>query len=327
MTNANYESRRFEFRGENNTEYYDGDLELLSTRDVDIRIEKSLAGEYGIYKETSRVGLAFRRSWSHIRNDKTNLTVFWFLRRGQITISQPGGRYVVNPDECAVTRSDKALYMELTPDADGVMEVMHVVVPSHKLYAVLGDNVELGRPFPTSTGDLFLAERVFSLLFEQDDQVDPATAEQLVDTLLADVGRTIAGLSDNGTRRCSIADRRVADITRYINQHFANPDLNAKMVADSCGISLRYLCHVLKKSDLSFSHLVWERRMTTAHDWLKDAKMQHHSISEIAYLVGFKSSAHFSRMFKMRYGVAPREFRNSELEAASGTAEIDDTVN
>ena len=72
--------------------------------------------------------------------------------------------------------------------------------------------------------------------------------------------------------RHSIADKRIADITRYINQHFANADLNAKMVADACGISLRYLCHILKKNALSFSQLLWERRMETAHGWLREEK-------------------------------------------------------
>ena len=94
--------------------------------------------------------------------------------------------------------------------------------------------------------------------------------------------------------------------------------LNAKMVSGACNISLRYLCHILKNNDLSFSGLVWDMRMDTAHKWLKDEKMRHYSICEIAYLVGFKSSAHFSRMFKSRYGVSPRAFR--AMQAPEGTA-------
>lgn len=318
MTNANHESRRFEFRGKNNADYYDGDLEVLSGHDIDVRIEKSLAGEYGLYKETSSTGLSFRRSWSHIRGDKTNVTVFWFMRRGRMTLSTPTGRHVIGPRECTLTRSSKPFYMELIPDDGGEVEVMHLVVPTHKLYALLSDQVEAGKPFPTSRGDMFLAERIFTMLFEEDDQIDQDIAEQLVETLLNGLGKTIQRISGDMPARCSIADKRISDITRFINQHFANPDLNAKMVAESCGISLRYLCHILKKNNLSFSNLVWERRMNTAHEWLGSAKMAHYSISEIAYFVGFKSSAHFSRMFKMRYGVAPREYR--QANAATGEA-------
>lgn len=318
MNTANYESRRFEFRGKNNVDYYDGDLKPLSTANVDMRIEKSPAGEYGIYRLKSRTGLSFRRSWTHIRNDKTNLTIFWFLRRGRITISHSNNRHVVSPRECAITRSCQAFYMELVPDEGGELDVMHLVVPTHTLYPIIGDTMEMGKPLPASNGDLFLAERIFTLLFEEDEQIDdPETAAELIRTLLNGLGRTVERHFGKPAPRASISDRRIQDITRFISQNFANPDLNARMVADSCGISLRYLCHILKRHDLSFSNMVWERRMAAAQDWLKDERMQHHSISEIAYLAGFKSSAHFSRMFKMRAGVAPREFRQDGLLVAA----------
>jgi AraC family transcriptional regulator, positive regulator of tynA and feaB len=317
MNTANVASRRLEFRGKNNADYYDGELKPLSTREVDMKIEKSVAGDFLIYQLVSKSGLAFRRSWPHIRNDKTNVTVFWFVRHGHITVSCPSGKYTISPGECAITRSSRPFYMELTTDESGYLEAMHVVVSSHKLQSIISESLEVGRPFPTASGDLLLAERIFTLLYEEGDTVDPDIAEQLVETLLKGAGRTISRISGVAAERCSIADKRVGDITRYIRQHFANPDLNARKVATSCGISLRYLCHILKKNDLSFSTLVWDARMETAHAWLTDPRMQHHSICEIAYMVGFKSSAHFSRMFKARYGVAPREFRSHPVQAAA----------
>ena len=310
MTMTNPESRGFEFRGSDNSSYYDGDMEPLSPAETDLTIEKSVAGEYSIYNVSSRTGVAFRRTWAHVRQDRTNITLFWFVRRGQVAFSHPGGRNLVHPDECALARSSQPFYMVMTPDESGCFEALHIGVPSHKLYAIIGDAVETGRPFPTAQGDLLLAERILTLLFERDGEIDPDTAEQLVQTLVVGVGKTIGRISGDAAPRASIADKRIADITRTINQHFANPDLNAKMVADSCGISLRYLCHILKKNGLSFSQLLWDRRMATAHGWLREEKMRRHAISEIAYLVGFKSSAHFSRMFKARYQLGPREYRN-----------------
>ncbi|WP_297495294.1 AraC family transcriptional regulator [Acidocella sp.] len=310
MTTANHELRRHEFRGKNNSDYYEGELRPLSPRDVDMRIDKSVAGEYFIYKLTSRSGLVFKRNWAHIRSDKTNVTVFWFVRRGRITVSYPGAKHAINPQECAVTRSCRPFNMELTPDKNGLLEVMHVVVPSHELHSIISDGLEAGRPFPASKGDLFLVERIFSMLFDEDDQIDADISEQLVRTLLTGIGKSITRFGGIPAPRSSIAEKRTADIKACINRHIANPDLNARMVAERCGISLRYLCHILKKNDLSFSHLIWERRIEMAEAWLKDPAMQHHLVCEIAYLVGFKSSAHFSRMFKTRYGVAPREYRD-----------------
>src|SRR5262249_28167016 len=43
----------------------------------------------------------------------------------------------------------------------------------------------------------------------------------------------------------------------------------------------------------------------------------HRSISEIAYRYGFCDSAHFSRTFRHRFGLPPREFRQQEAERAT----------
>ncbi len=320
MTAANQEYRRFEFRGKNNNDYYEGDLRPLEPAEVDMHIEKSVAGNYAIYKLTSRSGLTFRRSWNHIRSDKTDVTVFWFVRRGRITVSYADIKHVVSPHECCITRSSRPFYMELTPDKAGVLDAMHVVVPSHELHSILSDGLEAGRPFPTSKGDLFVVERVLTLLFEEDDQLDSDIAEQLVSTLLLGLGKSIARFGGNPPPRLSVVEKRISDISGCINRHFVNPDLNARMVAEKCGISLRYLCHILKKNQLSFSNLVWERRMERAEQWLRDPAMQHHLVCEIAYLVGFKSSAHFSRMFKSRFGIAPSAYR--DLNSAGNAPEM-----
>lgn len=316
MTTANHESRRFEFRGSNQADYYEGELKPLSLHNIDVRIEKSCAGGYTICKELSRSGLAFRRSWGHIRNDKTDLTIFWFMRRGRMSISHASGRHVVNPGECAITRSTRPFYMELTPpEGGGELEVMHVVAPSHMIYGILSESVHFGHPFPASIGELALTDRILDIVFEKDAEIDQELAEQLVQTLLEGIGRTVTRLSGSPPSRETISDKRVGDITRYIGQNFSNPDMSAKMVADSCGISLRYLCHVLKNNGMSFSSLVWGKRAAATHEWLTNEKMRDYSISELAYRAGFKSSAHFSRMFKSKYGVSPRQFRATEGQA------------
>lgn len=314
MTARNHEHRRLEFRGENKNNYYEGELRALSARDVDMKIEKTVVDEYSIFRLESNSALSFRRSWAHIRSDKTNVTVIWFVRRGEIEISYPGARHRVRAGECAITRSSRPFYMECRTDESRSLDLMHVVVPSHKLYTLMSDNVEIGRPFPASHGELRIAGRIFMDIFEEGDLIEDETLNELAETTLRAISKAMTERSGGHSPRCSIADRRISDITRYIRQNFGNPDLNARMVAESCGISLRYLCHVLKKNDLSFSQLVWETRLGAAQGWLAEERMQYHSICEIAYLAGFKSSAHFSRVFKLRYGMAPRDFRSSHLE-------------
>jgi AraC-like DNA-binding protein len=52
---------------------------------------------------------------------------------------------------------------------------------------------------------------------------------------------------------------------------------------------------------------VWESRLMLAADMLRRGDKGRVQISDIAYRCGFSTPAHFSRAFKHRYGVSPRE--------------------
>jgi len=63
-----------------------------------------------------------------------------------------------------------------------------------------------------------------------------------------------------------------------------------------------------------------ERRLQRTSAELSNPDEAHHSISEIAYRNGFSDSAHFSRAFRHRFGLSPREFRQQEIERTTVAA-------
>ena len=71
----------------------------------------------------------------------------------------------------------------------------------------------------------------------------------------------------------------------------------------------------------SFSDVLWNLRLLKARDWLVSDPFQEYPIHKIACMSGFKSAAHFSRMFKSSYGASPKAYR-----AGQGGAEADDPV-
>jgi AraC-like DNA-binding protein len=305
--NSNLRSHEFSEKGE----LFRGDLfpRLMSVSDV--KNDKRIVGDFAIHKITSRRAFGFRRSWSHIRSDKINLTLMWFVRRGSLTVSVPGARHRAEVDQCTVTRSNKPFYMELGVDAEGVFEAMHVVAPSHLLYAIIPEQIEPGRPFSMSEGALRIAERMLLMLFEEGGRVDAEIATQMIGILLQGLGRTLQRLAGSEERYLSKSDERLYAVLEHIGRNFANSGLNTGTVAADCGISVRYLFDLLKERGLSLTELLWEKRVTTARDWLNDDRMRSQSIAVIAQRAGFKSSAHFSRVFKDKYGVSPRQFRRS----------------
>ena len=57
---------------------------------------------------------------------------------------------------------------------------------------------------------------------------------------------------------------------------------------------------------------MWDRRLERSREALMAGNGA--SISEIAFACGFNSSAHFSRAFKAKYEVSPRELRDTVLD-------------
>lgn len=84
---ANYQECQNAYRGEKNQEYYLGDYTIEAGSVIDVRAEKKAVGSCSIIRLKSRTRLSFRRSLAHIREDATDVTVLWFVKRGRLSIS------------------------------------------------------------------------------------------------------------------------------------------------------------------------------------------------------------------------------------------------
>ncbi len=142
-----------------------------------------------------------------------------------------------------------------------------------------------------------------------------AVAQSLADLLPSFVRSPTAEAGGTATqaailhRLCQTIERRLDD-----------PDLTPARVAETEGISERYLQKLFEGSGSSFTHYLRERRLQRTSAELSNPAEAHHSISEIAYRNGFNDSAHFSRAFRHRFGLSPREFRQQEIERATASA-------
>ncbi|HEY1076049.1 MAG TPA: AraC family transcriptional regulator, partial [Fontimonas sp.] len=142
----------------------------------------------------------------------------------------------------------------------------------------------------------------------------------LVDSALTVLCEAIKDEESSAPHRQSLSDKRLNDVLRYIETHLSDPKLSIATVAAGCGISPRYLSLLLKLHGTPFSTLVWDKRLKTAGQWLKSSKAGEASVSEIAYRVGFKSAAHFSRMFKREFNLSPRQYRTAAAPQATRDA-------
>ncbi len=305
----NYRDCQDKFRGDREQEYYRGDFWIEDASTIEVRSERKAVGAVSIIKQRSATNLSFRRTRQHIREDATDLSILWFVKHGKLAFSNQCGNKVAQPGDFAITRSMSPFFIECQVDADSVHELLHVTVPTHILRAHIPQDFSTGLFMPANRPELAIAENILTDVFEDDGALAEESARALVETALTLIGNAVRASEDAVPPRQTIADRRLQDVLRFIEVHLSDPQLSTAMVAKGCGISPRYLSFLLRLKGTSFSELVWEQRLEKARNWLSASDPRDISISEIAYGVGFKSPAHFSRMFKRVFKVNPREFR------------------
>lgn len=315
----NYRECQDRFRGERDQEYYRGDFWIEDASVIDVRAERKAVGPISIIRQRSATNLFFRRTRQHIREDATDLSILWFVKHGSLAFSNQCGNKVANPGDFVITRSMSPFFIECRVDGEGLHEQLHITVPTHILRAHIPHDFGTGLFMPLERPELAIAENILTDVFEDDGGLAEDSARQLVETALAIIGNAVRADHAAIPLRQTIADRRLDEVLRFIEVHLSDPQLSTAMVARGCGISQRYLSFLLRLKGTSFSELVWQQRLEKAKNWLSASDPRDISISEIAYGVGFKSPAHFSRMFKRVFKVNPREFR-VDIGATDDTA-------
>ncbi len=91
-------------------------------------------------------------------------------------------------------------------------------------------------------------------------------------------------------------------------QHNYQRELTVEEIAGVCKLNRSYFSKLFKENTgCSPQEFLIRLRLSKAADWLKGTSR---SIGEIAALCGYPNQLHFSRAFKKRYGISPREWRN-----------------
>jgi len=312
----NYLDCQNAFRGARNQEYYLGDYSIEAGSVIDVRADKKAVGSCSIIRLRSKTRLFFKRSWSHIREDATDVAVLWFVKRGTLCVSHQCGYSIAKPGDFTITKSMTPFSIECQPDAESMHEVLHVIVPAHVLRRFFPQDVKTGFCISAQGREFAIAERILTDIFEDAGEVADHIAQLLVDSALLVLSDATKDRGICGPARQSLSDKRLQDVLKFIEVHLSDPKLSIAAVAKGCGISPRYLSFLLKIYGTPFSTLVWDKRLKIARQWVSSSKTGEASISEIAYRVGFKSPAHFSRMFKRAFNMSPRQYR------ASGVPEL-----
>lgn len=106
-----------------------------------------------------------------------------------------------------------------------------------------------------------------------------------------------------------LADATTLALKRAIHRRLREPGLAVADVAETVGISERYVHKLLARSGSSFTDYVIDHRLDGAARDLRDPAMAGRAIGAIAFDWGFSDLSHFTRRFKQRFGCRPRDWR------------------
>jgi AraC-like DNA-binding protein len=142
------------------------------------------------------------------------------------------------------------------------------------------------------------------------DHVDPATATRLLDQGLDLIAMAFAERMhqrspDQSFHRSALLYR----LKNTILTHLSDPELSISQVAAAVGISPRYASDLMADEQTSFRSYVQTQRLERCKRDLSDPAHAARHIGDIAFAWGFNDLAHFSRIFKQRFGASPREWR------------------
>lgn len=203
------------------------------------------------------------------------------------------------------------------------LRALALSVTSDALHGRIGGKLKLARPQviqPSGLADVFCRtlEAAARSLEGLSDAEWSTVAQSLTDLLLTLAHQQAAPINDG----CSSAAQAATlhRICQTIERRLDDAELTPARVAQAEGISERYLQKLFEGAGDNFSHYVRERRLQRALADLSNPAEASHSISEIAYRYGFADSAHFSRSFRQRFGLSPREFRQQKAEQGPAAA-------
>lgn len=134
-----------------------------------------------------------------------------------------------------------------------------------------------------------------------------ATLEQLLITLARQQSGTAA------SEPPSLHHPAVQKALLYIDHHFREP-LSLKSLAEQVHLAPNYLSELFQRTTgMTFSSYLQDMRLRFALALLQSSSV---SITEICYTAGFSNQSHFTRAFRKKFGISPRESRRLLADAA-----------
>ncbi|AWK88778.1 helix-turn-helix domain-containing protein [Azospirillum thermophilum] len=134
------------------------------------------------------------------------------------------------------------------------------------------------------------------------------------------IARSVGPVADMQAAAGGARHLQILRIRRYIEEHLAAEELTPEHIADVFGLSRSTLYRLFEPLG-GVTDYIRDRRLLRCFMEIMSSAQRHRRIADIAYDWGFSSESAFSRAFRRRFGMSPRDTRAvaSSQSASWGT--------
>lgn len=242
------------------------------------------------------------RTSAAIASDQAAHIILMFQEKGCATLLHRGRSVGLRPGTM-VAMDTRSPYRLSFPDR---FEQYVLRVPAD----ALGVRADDTGPLTATALQPSFASRLLVAGFSALEQASPGSD---LEPPLLDLTRLAlwAGLPASKAR--SMAER-LRQAQGYIHAHIGASDLTPQKVADELGLSLRVLQKVFATAGEQPGAYILDQRLERISEALGRPEHASHSIGRIAASFGLHEPSHFSRTFRERFGMSPRDWRKLHLE-------------
>ncbi|SAL66570.1 AraC family transcriptional regulator [Caballeronia udeis] len=165
-----------------------------------------------------------------------------------------------------------------------------------------------------SSGDDAVSEIFMGWLASVMSRIDdvPGTSLPRVERALFEVAvHLYERRADRESASVSALQLRYRQLLDFIDLSLNDPSLSVSACARALGMSSRYVHKLFAEHGHLYADYVMRNRLERIREDLLNGAYRGDGISTICYRWGFNDAAHFSRVFKERYGMTPSAFRNA----------------
>lgn len=283
------------------------DCSGMSRKDFFGELRARTVGDLGISSITTDAYDVFRTDTSIAKSNTDDFLVS-VQTKGSSVIRQLGREAVLNPGDFTIYDSAVPYHLHFTSRLSQiVVQIPRVMLKEH--FAT--PEALTAMPVRGGKGMAQITTNFAKSTFNQSLLLDNASQDQVARTFIELLATSIRESAGMPARQATSRATQLIRIKQFIAARLKDPSLTPKLIAATHAITVRYLQMLFESQGVSPNKYIMEQRLERAKQDLANPGMRHKSISEICFAWAFSDTAHFSRSFKAKFGMSPREFRNS----------------